>query len=132
MLTAWLMYNDFVWHYGGMKVNHLVTSKHSFTIFALHCIVHTGLNWDIGVHGDFFMKIRLFLIWIEYEFLYTIYVKIICQVSSNLTSFWLFLCKGVFRKPIKITWKWSTNKSILPFLELRPSNYPCLDKNNWL
>ena len=29
---------------------------------------HIGLIWDIGVHDDFLMKIRLFLIWINMNF----------------------------------------------------------------
>ena len=90
---------------------------------------HTGLNWDFGVHGDFWWKsgcLWFELIWVPLPNICQNY-----QVSSNLTSFWQSLCKELVRKPIKISWKRSANTSILRFLELRSSNYPYLDLNNW-
>ena len=43
---------------------------------------------------------KYMLIWIDMSF-FTQYMSN-HQFFSNLTSFWLFLCKGVIRKPIKI------------------------------
>ena len=40
-----------------------------------------------------------------------------------MTSLLQFLCKELVRKPIKINWKWSANRSISPFLILQSSNY---------